>query len=633
MAGARIDEAEVDWAGDAPRSIFFDDIYFSGDGLEEARHVFVRGAGLETIFSAGGTIAVGELGFGAGLNFLAACEAFDALAPSSAHLDFFSVEMFPLSQEALARVHRAWPSLGERAARLRAVMPAPAPGFHRARLDDRISLTLAFADAHEALFSAEGVFDAFFLDGFAPARNPQMWTPAIFAELFRLMKPGACAATFTVAGDVRRGLSAAGFSVEKRPGFGAKREMTAATRRPGAAPQRFAPWYAPPAERLAPGARVAIIGGGVAGAAMAGAAARRGFSPVIVEKQRLAAGASGNPAGLIMPRLDLGDAPLAGFWRNAYLYALRLLNDPYGDQSAFRPCGVLLMARNAEDRLRHEKLIASGAFPPGYAEKRGDHVFFPQGGVVDPARWTQGLAAGAAVMSAQALFIAPRGDGVRIHTDRGDIDAAAAVIAAGADARRFAQLRACPLDATAGQIDWFANAPALAFALAGGAYAAPAPGGGVMVGATYVRGAGHDDPAPHAAATAENLSRLAALDPSLAAQLSSERSLSRAARRAVAPDHAPYVGPAPDIDGYGALFDDLRFGRERDWPSAPLCRRVFILGGLGSRGLVTAPLAAELLSAMLAGAPLPTERGIVEALHPARFFIRDLRRASPLRKK
>jgi len=235
-------------------------------------------------------------------------------------------------------------------------------------------------------------------------------------------------------------------------------------------------------------------------------------------------------------------------------------------------------------------------------------------------------------MIARALSAQRRGEGVRVITDSGPVDVDALVIAAGADARRFAALRACPLDATAGQVDWFAHATAPAFAIAGGAYAAPAPGGGAIVGATYVRGAGDADPAPDTAATGENLARLAALDPALAAAFAGAASSPRAARRAVTPDHAPLVGPAPDIDGYGALFDDLRFGRERDWPRAPVLQRVFILGGLGSRGLVTAPLAGELIAAMLSGAPLPMERAIVEALHPARFFIRDLRRAAPGRK-
>jgi tRNA 5-methylaminomethyl-2-thiouridine biosynthesis bifunctional protein len=633
MTGGAIEDANVDWVGDAPRSIFFDDVYFSGDGPAETRHVFIEGAGFPALCSAGGEIRVGELGFGTGLNLLVAWEVFDRLAPRAARLQLFSVERYPLSPAALERAHAAWPELDGRAKRLRAAMPPPAQGFHRFFLSERVSLTLAFGDAAEALREAEGRFDAFFLDGFAPSKNPDMWSAKVFAELARLMRPGARAASFTVAGVVRRGLAEAGFHVEKHPGYGDKREMLVATRSEAASSSLHAPWFAPPLRTVKAGARIAIIGGGVAGAAMAASARRRGLSPLIIEAQDLAAGASGNPAGLISPRLDADDAPLSLFHRAAFLHALHRLDDLYADDRIFRQCGVLMMPRHDGDKARFLRLIAQQALPPSHLELRGGALFIPHAGVVDAPRYVRALAGEAEIFKARGLRIENDPTCSRLVTDRGVIEADAIVIANGADARRLAPMRCVGLEATAGQIDWYPDAVAPTNALANGPYAAPAPSGGVVIGATYAHRAGDFDTPTDAAATDENLQRLIALDAALAASLRGLPSTPRAARRAVTPDRAPLIGAAPDIDGYGALFDDLRYGRAREWPATPYLPRIYVLSGLGSRGLTTALLAGEILADLIVGAPPPVGRAVSEALHPARFFIRDLKRARILRAK
>jgi tRNA 5-methylaminomethyl-2-thiouridine biosynthesis bifunctional protein len=460
-----------------------------------------------------------------------------------------------------------------------------------------------------------------------------MWRPEIFAELARLMRPGARAATFTVAGAVRRNLVAAGFEIEKRKGFGAKREMLVATRGVAQAPRLHAPWFAPNDGVVRAGARIAIIGGGVAGAAMAASAHRRGLSPLIIEPLGLARGASGNPAGLITPRLDADVTPLSQFHRAAFLHALHRLDDLHADESVVRRCGVLMAPRNDEDRSRFQKLAALRALPPSHLELRGDALFIPHACVVDAPRYVRALAGATEVFAARALRIESDPSRARLFTDLGVVEADAVVIANGADARRLAPLRCAALEATAGQVDWFPDAPAPECAVANGPYAAPAPSGGVVIGATYAPDAGDVDPPVDAAATFENLRRLCALDEGLAARLAGLASTPRVARRAVTPDRAPLVGAAPDIDGYGALFDDVRFGRAREWPAAPYLPRIFVLAGFGSRGLTTAPLAAEILAAEMIGAPAPTERAISEALHPARFFIRDLKRARIVRAK
>ncbi|MGE0410269.1 MAG: tRNA (5-methylaminomethyl-2-thiouridine)(34)-methyltransferase MnmD, partial [Amphiplicatus sp.] len=343
---SRIVSAQVDWDANAPRSIFFGDIYFSGDGEAEAGHVFLKGNALEARFAGAARFSIGELGFGTGLNFLTTWALWRRAAGPRARLRYFSVERFPLDAADLARAHRAWPGLQDLAARLRAALPPPARGLHQIDMAEDVTLLLGLGEAGDILARAEGPVDAWFFDGFSPAKNPDMWRTALFEEAARLSAPTATFATFTVAGDVRRALAAAGFAAEKCPGFGRKREMLCGRieRRPARSPR--ASWFQPAGGGpLAPGARLAIIGGGIAGASLAREARRAGLRPTIFDPEGLAAGASGNRAGLVMPRLDLGGGAGARFFVLSYLHTIRLLSslskDP-SEKDLFIACGVLL---------------------------------------------------------------------------------------------------------------------------------------------------------------------------------------------------------------------------------------------------------------------------------------------------
>lgn len=234
--------ADIDWSDGHPVSRLHGDIYGSREGwLEQARAVFVSGNDLIRRFAAlpeRGRLTVGEIGFGAGVNFLACVEAFVQHAPPSAQLAYVAFERHPLRPEDLGRLLSAFPELAEHAADLRRQWPALLPGPHRLRfLDGRVRLTLWWGGALEglaALHAGDGV-DGWFLDGFAPAKNPDAWEAALLAQVGRHSAPGATAATWSVATPVREGLQAAGFAVEKRPGFGAKREMLVAVRAGGRA--------------------------------------------------------------------------------------------------------------------------------------------------------------------------------------------------------------------------------------------------------------------------------------------------------------------------------------------------------------------------------------------------------------
>ncbi|SFR01261.1 tRNA (5-methylaminomethyl-2-thiouridine)(34)-methyltransferase MnmD [Poseidonocella sedimentorum] len=223
---------ELEWReGAVPISTRFDDPYFSlDDGLEETRHVFLAGNALPSRFASGFHIA--ELGFGTGLNLLVALHAWRA-AGIPGRLHFTSFEAFPLAKADMIRAQRAFPALAPLTEDLAPLWPeAPnAQGLRHLETPD-LSFTLIEGDARETLPAWRGSADAWFLDGFAPARNPELWEEGLLHQVFAHTVPGGTAATYTAAGAVRRALSTAGFAVERTPGFGRKRHMTVARRAP-----------------------------------------------------------------------------------------------------------------------------------------------------------------------------------------------------------------------------------------------------------------------------------------------------------------------------------------------------------------------------------------------------------------
>ncbi len=628
--GKQISEADIEWGAPdsngapssfVPRSTQFDDVYFSGDGHAETQHVFLAGNDLPARFNTS-RFHIGELGFGTGLNFIAAWDAWNrAEKPVGAHLNFLSFEAYPLSLTQMARAHEAWPALSDLSAKLRAVLPPPQTGFHFLNLGD-VSLTLYYGDASHGLARAEGDVDAWFLDGFSPAKNPGLWTPEIFKEIARLSAPSATFATFTVAGGVRRSLEAAGFQWEKRAGFGRKKQMLAG--RIETLPQTScrAPWL-PAATPLQHSARIAVIGAGIAGASLAHALRGSGFRPYVYEASAPANGASGNPAGLIMPRLDVGDTPAGSFHANAYLHVLKLLSAL--DCNVFTPCGIVHHGLTDKDRDRQAKLLAQDVLPGGFMEERTEGLFFPQAGIVDPPAFVRALLCDTELVCERADRLQQSANGWRVLTGRSETEFDAVIIANGLDALRFAEARTLPLTGSAGQIDWFPDAAAPDTAHAFGPYAAPCPKGGAVIGATYAPISIGAEARFTTEATQSNISAVARTLPDFAAALDANQSHPRASVRCTTPDRLPICGPLPDWGFYGGAYDDLRTGKKRDYPSGETRPGLFVLTGLGSRGLVTAPYAAALLAAELQGAPV--DATIMQALHPARFFIRDLKRA------
>ncbi|HET6972211.1 MAG TPA: tRNA (5-methylaminomethyl-2-thiouridine)(34)-methyltransferase MnmD [Phenylobacterium sp.] len=587
-------DSPLDWTEDGqPRSRLFGDVYFSAeDGLAESRAVFLAGCGLPDAWVGRRRFVVAELGFGTGLNIAALLDLWRRTRSPGARLHVFSVEGFPITAAEAARALGRWPELAEVVTTLTARWPGRARGRHRVELPAfAATLDLAVGEAAEALAGWSGQADAWFLDGFSPALTPQMWSEELMALVAARSAPGARAATFTVAGSVRRGLAAAGFAVEKRPGHGRKRERLEA-RLPGEAVD--------PAVR-----RVAIVGGGVAGASAAHAVSALGGEPLLFEAVRPGAGASGNPAALVTPRLDAGLGEAARLFAQAFGRAVDLY-EAIPDAVIAR--GVLQLALEVRDRDRFAKIAASDVFEPGAlalldAAEAATRLGEPappaldqcDALVVDPAEILAAWTPEARMATVEAL------EGCEgswrlldaAGTALGEADAV--IVAAGMGAARL--LPGLALQAVRGQASWAAGvAPPVAAAWGG--YVLPTRDG-VLFGATHDRGDDASDlrPGDHA----RNLATLAQALPSLAARLVTVPLEGRASVRAVTPDRLPVAGPV----GAAGLH---------------------ALTGFGSRGFSLAPLLAEHVAALAVGAPSPLTREAAELVSPARFARRAARR-------
>lgn len=626
------------WEDGTPASSRFQDVYYSrGEGLAEKRHVFLAGCGLPEAWRGREVFTVCELGFGTGLTFLATARLWAETAAPGARLRYLAVEGYPLGAEELRLGLAPWAELAPEAAALLRVYPHLPAGFHRLDFRHGISLTLMCGDAAAVLAACEAAVDAWYLDGFAPGKNPEMWSAAVCREVARLSHPDARLATYSAAGVVRRGLQDAGFAVDVAPGFGRKHEMTRA-RYAGGPHKSSAPWFA--ASAPMPRGRAAIIGGGVAGTAAAGALTRRGWACTLIDgRDALARGASGTPSGVVMPRLTAGHALDGRVHAGAWRYAVR----SWGSRPFYTPCGVLQLGTDAAEQERLGVIAGSDVLsaqsleflePAGASAAAGCALPFPalrfaEGGWINPAAYCADEAAGAALLLGHQVAALQRaGSGWRLMGNDGAICEADVVVFANAGAAiNFVPW--LPLVPRQGQVTAATPSPESAqlhCVLAYGGTLTPVREGVHHVGATFNQPrAGVPDDDVSATDDSRNLAQLAEALPDLAHGMRPMGAW--AGVRWSSPDHLPLVGPLADAAAFARDYAPLRHGQHWvDYPPGVYESGLYVIAGFGSHGVSLAPLCAELLACHIAGEPWPLERDLVEALHPSRFLLRDLKR-------
>jgi tRNA 5-methylaminomethyl-2-thiouridine biosynthesis bifunctional protein len=573
--------AKLEFVDGVPYSAAFGDVYHStAGGVAQARQVFLQGNHVAERWAGRERFVILETGFGAGINFLATWQAWRRDPARCGRLHFVSVEKHPFSLADLQEIHSRY-DLNPEAAELHAGWPLLVPGMQRLEFDGgKVVLTLFFADI-KAVRELRLAADAFYLDGFAPAKNPDMWSHALMRALSRLAAPGATAATWSVAAEVRKALQETGFAVEKRPGFGGKREMLVARHekegRTPFIPQRSA----------------AVVGAGLAGAAVCERLCARGWDVTLYERHAGAAQeASGNHAGTFHPIITPDDSLFARLTRAAFLASLKRFTSL--QNLRWDPCGVLQLARDDKEDASQRKALAALGLPPEYAQHAtaqvasahagvplaASGVWFPRGGWIQPRSLVEAQLAACG----ERLFR-------RYSCELEKLPEAPVVILANsAEAPKLHPVPHLRLRRVRGQLTYVPASeiePPHAVVLRGGMVLPPVEGL-CVVGASY--DIDDEDPHPRVDSHESNVERMARI---LNVTTSPKALKGRVAFRAVAPDRVPVVGKLGE-GVYGAF-------------------------AYGSRGLIWAALAAECLAAELEGEPLPLEGKLADAMDPGRF--------------
>ena len=614
-----------------PVSPAYGDVYHSAHGgPAQARHVFLGGNELPQRWQERDRFVILETGFGLGLNFLATWQAWRDDPQRCRRLHFISFEKHPFSAADLATAQQAWPEFATLAGELQKRWPPLAPGMHRLHLDGgQVTLTLVFGDATTQLRAINASVDAFYLDGFSPERNPELWSPGLCLSLGRLAAPGATLATWSVAGQVRAALSGAEFEVKKRPGFKGKRQMLVGRLR-SRRPDR----HRAPTDR-----RAIVIGGGIAGCTTAHRLASAGWQVTLLERAaELASGASCNLAGVFRPLPSADDNRLSRLTRAGHLATRALLAEL--PEARWGSCGVLHLGRDAEHLAQQQNAVARLGLPADMlrfvdAAEAGEHLgwpvasggwWFPEGGWVQPSSVCRAALAACPErittrFNAAVDRIESREGMWRALDAEGQVlaEAPTLIVAAGASMPRFAQLAWIPQYAARGQVTHLpagATAATRAVVLSAQGYVMPEVDGIRLIGATS-----QDDdedtrerPADHRA----NLARLERLLPGFAPGLDPETLSGRVGLRPMSPDRLPIVGPVPDAAATAGHNSRLH--------ALPRLPGLWCVQGFGARGIVWSALMADLLLSRLEGEPLPLENDLVDALDPGRFLIRTIRR-------
>lgn len=630
--------AQLSWQATTPTATNFDDVYFSREqGLNESTYVFLDHNQLPERWRTWQhlrPLVIGETGFGTGLNFLLAAHRFLHEAPNNARLHWVSTELHPLSRADLHQALSNWPEFSALAAQLLANYPLAMSGFHRLNLSPRLSLTLLLGDAASNLTALKGKIDAWCLDGFAPSKNPSLWSPELFSALAQASHAQTSFATFTAASLVRKGLSAAGFSVHKTAGFGRKREMlhgsfvpetnelalqSAATKTAAITPTQTAQQAIE---------KVAIIGAGLAGLATAKALLEKGVQQVdIYESATAGAGGSGNKQGLLYVKLSVDLNQASRFYLAGLEFSQRWLQNLSFSQQVWQPCGVLQLAATSAEVERQAKFLAQQNLPQELftpitaaqaSQLAGTKVtagglHFPRAGWVKPLLTCQLLSAelanqGVNLFDNQTVTQIQKVDSGwqlvsnPLSTTEPKTTYSHVIICAADQANTLVQQLSkgeinLPTQDLRGQVSYFPlnqTAPKLKLALTGNSYVAPPAEDYLCFGASFSRTETSLAISPND--QTENLSKLQQLAPELLATFPKVEELEgRAALRCTTPDQIPLIGELPNYQG------------------------IYLNIGHGSKGLASIPLSAELLASQLVNEPAPLETELIERLSLARL--------------
>ena len=655
--------AEVLWQNGVPVSKHFDDVYYSREnGLEETRHVFINANRLSERWQASKPehpFTIAETGFGTGLNFLVCLQTWLDLPLPKPRLYFLSVEKYPLSASDLERALEPWAGALSGIPALIEQYPTYTCGQHQLTFaEGQVTLGLVFGDVIDVLSQQAYRADAWFLDGFAPSKNPQMWQPDLYRIMARHSSPHATVATFTAAGHVRRGLIAEGFAMQRAPGFGRKRDMLVGQRSVTEHSEYYAdatPNWQRPAVMQSTKAEsdhsAIVVGGGLAGICTALSLIKTGFSVTLLEaNESLLSAASGQKQLALYAKLPALPNQEARFILQGMQYSYAFFNywqKQLPKYTFWYPTGLLQLCWNEKESSRQRLFsqnYAAGQTPfqlvdSDFARKISGLELSTGGLWSDLSGWLSpdmlgkaihGLAGLRIVCSTRVTDIARDKDKQVwvVNSDHTTFHASTLVLATANHCGDFFDARALPTKPLRGQIS---KIPSIHVTppktvVCGEGYLCPALDEHVHFGATYSL----DDPV-EILKEQDDEKNIIAINKWLPGWLPPSRSntvtSASAGLRCTTPDYHPMVGHAPDTEAFIREFSMLR-NDAKSCQNKYGCylENCYIHAGLGSKGMLSAPMGGGIIAALASRQPCPVDHTLFSMMHPARFLVRKLKR-------
>ena len=711
------------------RSCRFDDIYYNpGQGAEECQHVFLDGNQLQQRWqqaSDSDHFVIAETGFGTGLNFLACwdlwrkahAEAQLAQAPKT--LYFYTTELYPLTRSALEKSIQHYNPFPELAEALVSQYPDPIGGEYLLNFDSNsdypVKLIMLLGDTSECLgrlehypsnaaiecdkVKGDGVkndalnvdalkVDAWFLDGYAPSKNPDMWQETLFTLMARHSKDSTTVATFSVARQVRDQLSDNGFVICKRKGFGRKRDMLTArfdsqkaaslisssipspipspTKQPIKTPTKnnkhsrksvnlSGCYYRFGLDTATKNTQrhAMIIGAGIAGCTIAYKLAQRGWQVSLIDAEKnIASAASGNARAVLYARTAQQRSSLADLHEAAFHYATRFYRGLDDKNLTAGLNGMLkldeqlsgeMLALNPEAYSRNNISAEQASELCGIAMQHNG-IHYPESGWLDPSAICQALTEHPNIQfcgetNINALHQVNGGWRAECHNNTNSREANIAIVTSGQLSHQFEQTAWLPLRSMRGQTTALPQSTAsscLTMAVCQRGYITPASNNSHSVGATYaIKDSNSEVTRADHQTNIENIVAMLDIDSPWRQELNDLDTHSigklegRVGFRCVAPDYLPIVGPIPMVDSFNEKFASLKKdAKQTPQQLATLQEGLYVSTGFGSHGYTTAPLAAEILLAQIEGTPMPIGDKLRQSIAPARFLVRQLIRSN-----
>ncbi|MGC1182358.1 bifunctional tRNA (5-methylaminomethyl-2-thiouridine)(34)-methyltransferase MnmD/FAD-dependent 5-carboxymethylaminomethyl-2-thiouridine(34) oxidoreductase MnmC [Legionella sp.] len=653
-----IKTAVLSWYHDLPFSIQYNDVYHSfASGIAQSRYVFIDGNNLLPRWrslSSNTKFVIAEIGFGTGLNFLLSWRLWEENALESCRLHFISCEKHPLTREDLIKSLHVWPQLKKQAQQLIASYPVLTPGYHHLVFcNGRVTLTLMLGDAldcYEQLlicgdFRLEqelrtSFVDAWYLDGFAPAKNKSMWSDSLINIVALLSKKGTTLATYTAAGIVKESLRQHGFTVEKKKGFGPKRHMISAYFHSSTALQnarrRHTPWHVGEAEKYSNKSAV-IIGAGLAGCFTAYALAKKGWKVTLIDEcNEVGKGASANQQAILFPKLSAYNSPLTQLMLSSFLYASQLYQSILQQVNIGELNGALLLATSLKEQLAQSSLRDWLAQYPALGSLvnskqatalaglplEQDGLFIPLSG------WINSPALCQLLINTEGISLITNTSIKQLFFDKKWIinqwETEVLILANGYKITSFKEAEYLPIKPIRGQMTTILSteeSSALKRPLCASGHVLPSLNGVHHIGATY------ELKISESTIKNEdnwvNWEKLGKLAPDV---LWSDQIVGHwAGIRATTPDYLPIVGRVANQSAFMDLYSGLASNSKR-WiaKAGPYYPGLYACSGFGSRGLTTIPLCAEWLACLINEEPNFLPRILQQALSPARFLRKSI---------